>query len=223
MDDPNAEDGRDGDAPDGERPFTETVELLGRYAQGEREALDRLFARYYQRVRVLVGLRLPQSYRSVIDVDDVVQRVFTSAFRNIERFDHRSDGAFLRWITTIAVNECNSVHDHLTAAKRGGGVQPHVESVFLAADGEGRAPEPADRGVLPPDVAAQNERHDLVLEGLRELSDAHREVIVLRDFLLLPFAEVARELGSPSEGAASMLHTRARVALGKVLRHKGAD
>lgn len=208
----------------GREDFTQTVELIDRFNNGEREALDRLIRRYFQRVHVIVRARLPRAYQSLFDIEDVVQRTFAQAVKNLDSFEHRSEGSFMRWITAIAINECNSVHDYLTAQKRGGGLNRHLESLVLRRNSDDGSIgfDPAGSADLPADVAAQRELVDQVVECLRELKERHREVIIQRDYNRMSWREVAEAMDLPSEGAASMLHTRARIALGRCLRKRGA-
>jgi RNA polymerase sigma-70 factor (ECF subfamily) len=57
-----------------------------------------------------------------------------------------------------------------------------------------------------------DERSERIEAALTSLSDAHREVILLRTFEELTFPEVARRLGK-SEDACRMLYSRAMTAL----------
>jgi DNA-directed RNA polymerase specialized sigma24 family protein len=57
-----------------------------------------------------------------------------------------------------------------------------------------------------------------VQAALAQLSERHRELILLRDYAGSSWEAIADELGLPSPDAARMLHARALVKLGALLR-----
>ena len=55
-------------------------------------------------------------------------------------------------------------------------------------------------------------------ECLAELPDHYRELLVLRNYLGMPFQEIAEETGRPTEGAARMMHAKAMIELAKLVK-----
>ncbi len=73
----------------------------------------------------------------------------------------------------------------------------------------------------PEQQAARRQRARRVWTAIAELSHAHREILVLRDFHDLAYAEIAEVLGIPAGTVMSRLHA-ARAALRAGLEAEGA-
>ncbi len=96
-----------------------SVGALIKRAHTNREALDRLFARYRPFLMVMarqqIGLRL--AVRS--DASDIVQQTLLDAYQAFSQFRGVSEPEFSRWIQEIyGHNLADAVQKHLFAAKR---------------------------------------------------------------------------------------------------------
>ncbi|MGH3244791.1 MAG: sigma-70 family RNA polymerase sigma factor [Trebonia sp.] len=176
---------------------------------GETESLRReLFAHCYR----LLG--------SVHDAEDLVQETYLRAWRSYDGFEGRS--SVRTWLYQIATNAC------LTAlAKRGRRVLPsgrYDPEPDPAAFPEEAGPEvdwlepvpdamvahdPADPAVI---VAARAGLRLALIASLQYLPPRQRAVLVLRDVLDFPAAEVAVMLGATTASVKSALQ-RARARL----------
>ena len=67
---------------------------------------------------------------------------------------------------------------------------------------------------------ASRELEELVDQCLSELSPAHREVILLRDYTSLDWRSIAERLGRPTPEACQELHRRARKELGERVQQR---
>lgn len=76
----------------------ETDELVARATAGDRNAFDQLILRFRPRIFAL-ALHMTGSES---EADDVTQESFISAYKNIQRFQGRSQ--FFTWLYRIAVN-----------------------------------------------------------------------------------------------------------------------
>lgn len=76
----------------------ETDELVARATAGDRSAFDQLIKRFRPRIFAL-ALHMTGSES---EADDVTQESFISAYKNIQRFQGRSQ--FFTWLYRIAVN-----------------------------------------------------------------------------------------------------------------------
>ncbi|QDU68395.1 RNA polymerase sigma factor [Engelhardtia mirabilis] len=206
-----------------QQSLTATVQLLERYREGDDGALNRLFERYYERVRMVVRSKIGPSLRGRTDIDDLVQRTFLHALAGIESFEYRTEGAFMCWLSTIAINQIRGELDYLQAAKRDVRRDRAIESLGRQATSGSVRFDPAGDSTLPPEAAARAEASEIILVAMDGLSEQHREVLLLRDYLGLSWRDVAQELGRDSEGAATMLHARARIALSKAVRQRLSD
>ncbi len=177
---------------------------------GQAEPLRReLFAHCYR----MLG--------SVQDAEDLVQETYLRAWRSYGGFEGRS--SVRTWLYQIATNAC------LTAlARRQRRVLPSGR--YEPAPDPEAPPEAADPGVAwlepVPDVAAIPESADpavivaaraglrlALIASLQYLPPRQRAVLVLRDVLEFPAAEVAVMLGSTTSSVKSALQrARARLA-----------
>lgn len=129
---------------------------------------------------------------------DLTQETFLRAYRGLPAF--RGDAAFATWARTIATNV---VRSHARAAPRA----TFVELEESLADGAPAA-----------DVVLEHEadRRALAL-ALERLPPRQREVVTLRVYEELPYAEIARRTGS-SENACKVNFHHALKRLRKLLR-----
>jgi RNA polymerase sigma-70 factor, ECF subfamily len=152
--------------------------LVAAAQAGDRDALDRLLRRHYDRIHA-VCRRIAGGSR---DADDAAQEAMIGIVRGLPRFDGRS--AFSTWVYRIATN---AALDELRRRKR----RPHLSAVD---DGE--------RPLDIVDVAASG-RLEAVAErmaiddALEQLGDEFRAAVVLRDVADLDYAEIAEVLDVP--------------------------
>jgi RNA polymerase sigma-70 factor (ECF subfamily) len=143
--------------------------------------------------------------------EDLLQETFLRVVRTIPEYRH--GGRFEAWLFRIAAN---LARDHARRLKRRG--RP------VALEGSGGAGEPghpdlADTG--RPDPLAEllkKEAEQRVSAVLQELSEAEREIILLRHFSELSFREIAELLDIPLGTALARAHRalkRLKAALGE--------
>src|ERR1700730_18084938 len=137
---------------------------------------------------------------SLQDAEDVLQEVLLSAWRALDRFDGRSLRA---WLYRIATNRClNYLRD---GSRRPEPAYPPEPSSGLGSSDDPWWLEPYP-DVLLDDVAvgpeARYEAREAIalsfVAGLQQLPAQQRTVLVLRDVLGFPAAEVADILGTTS-------------------------
>lgn len=169
-------------------------ELLERARRRDPAALANLVERFSSRV---FGLLFRLTGRRDV-AEDLLQETFLRVVREIERYEHT--GKFESWLFRIAAN---LVRDRARSLGRRG------EAASLDAgwgDEEVRpAARPADTGD-PLGRLVQRELGDRLSAGLGRLSDAEREIILLRHYAELPFREIADLLGIPLGTALARAH-----------------
>lgn len=87
-----------------DRPMDEDLQLLDRYAAGDREAFDELVRKHQRPLYALL-------YRMVSNPDDaadLLQKTFLKAFTGISGFERRS--SFRTWLTQIAINLAKNLY-----------------------------------------------------------------------------------------------------------------
>jgi RNA polymerase sigma-70 factor (ECF subfamily) len=130
------------------------------------------------------------------DAADVVQDSFHAMVRKRRLFDP-SRGALRPWFLKIVRNRCLDL-----IRQRGRRKTEALETANVAVAGEQR-----------PDVAAERrELLAMVKEQLMAMPQDQREIILLRDYHDLSYADIAKVLSIPPGTVMSRLH-RARVEL----------
>lgn len=192
-----------------------TLALVHRAQEGDRDALDKLFARYEDRVRAIVRMRLGRVLRQRIESGDILQNTFMAALEGLERFEVRNEASFIAWLSRIAEYQIRDAADFHRAAKR------DLEREQLLPPGPsemGRLAEERLHAPAAEAVADEAEQRSLVEDCVAGLPEAQRELIILRDYVGAAWKQIAEETGCPSADAARMRHATAMVALAKALR-----
>lgn len=195
--------------------LTQTLALVHAAQGGDRVALDRLLARYQERVRRIVRLRLGPALRSQLESADILQQVLLDAFRSLDRYEARDEAGFLAWLAGIAEHRIRDAADYYASDKRDAArVQP------LSRETDSSAPSQplTDPQAAPPETASRAEQVERLEACLAGLPEADRELVVLRDYVGLSWAEVAERTGSPSPDAARMRYAGVLVHLGRQMR-----
>ena len=81
-----------------------TFQLLERVKAGERGASDELFARYLPSLERWAHGRLPGWARDVAETSDFVQDTVLEAFKRLERFEYRGEGALRAYLRQVLLN-----------------------------------------------------------------------------------------------------------------------
>ncbi len=179
-----------------------TTTFLARARDGDRSALDDLFARYRPALCRWARGRLPGWARDLADTQDVVQDTLLQTFRHLDDFDHRGEGALYAYLRQAVMNR---IRDEIRRIGR------HPQSELLDSGWQ-------DTGLSPLEAAIGAEAVARYDTSLRRLSEEDREAIVARVELGLTFAEVADATGRPSANAARMAVTRALVRLAEAMK-----
>jgi RNA polymerase sigma-70 factor (ECF subfamily) len=181
----------------------ETRTLLARARGGDRTAANEVFARYEERIRRIVRVRLGPGLRRFADSGDLVQETCRAAVAGLDRLPPGRELDFVDWLSRIATNRIRDLADRVHAEKRERG----REEPLASASGAG--PVLVDRGSSPSEQAFRAEVRELMDELVASLPEEYREVILMRDYQGAEWAAVARALGSPTLHAAQQLHQRA--------------
>jgi RNA polymerase sigma-70 factor, ECF subfamily len=174
--------------------------LIGRIAQGDRLAMQVLFARHQLRVYRFV-LRLAGN-RTL--AEDLVSEVFLDVWRQADRFEGRS--AVSTWLLSIARFKA------LSAMRR----KPNEE---LDDETAGAIEDSSD----DPEVSVQKkDKGEVLRKCLQTLSAEHREVIDLVYYHEKSVEEVAAIVGIP-EATVKTRMFYARKRLSELLKAAGID
>ena len=194
------------------------LELLDRLRAGDQAALADLFARYRDRLRRMVQVRLDPRLNGRVAPSDVLQEAYIDALKRYPHYFAKADQPFFGWLRLVVGQRVADVHrEHLAAKKRDARQEVSIEnrapaaatSVCLAACLVGRLTSPSH-------AAARNEWVAKLEAALDGLDPMDREVLALRHFEELSNADAAAVLGI-QPAAASKRYVRALGRLKDVL------
>lgn len=186
------------------------AELVRRFKGGDRHAYEEIVRRYQHRV---YGLALRWMADPAI-AEEVAQDVFIALFRALGGF--RGDAKLSTWIYRVVVNHCKNRRLYRKRRKMDRH-EPLDGKRDDDDDGPGRQ-LPHD-GPAPDQGVHQTEAEVLVREGLAQLDDVQRQIIVLRDIEDLSYEEIGEIMDIPRGTVKSRLH-RARASLAQVLSRR---
>ncbi len=201
--------------------LTRSFELVVRAQKGDEQALNRLFERYYDRVRRIVRMRLGPSLRTQIEDGDILQETFAAAVEAFERFEMREESSLINWLAKLAERKIIAAADYHSAKKRDARREVRISSRSPFDDSSAISLDLAASAEAPGEQAANDELKVIVEDCVAELPVEYRELILLRDYAGSSWEEVAGETGRPSAEAARMMHARALVELSKMVRARG--
>ena len=171
-------------------------ELVRAAAGGDTEAFERLVRTYENKIYHL-ALRMCGSSE---EASDIAQEAFLAAWRGLPSF--RGEANFATWLYRLT---SNAAIDYLRRQKK--------ERGDMSLDA-------VDTGPGPQDAAERTEVRTAVAAGLQQLSEGHRQVLVLREIQGLSYEEIADVL-EVDLGTVKSRISRARTALRKILLENG--
>lgn len=179
-----------------------TIELLQRWHGGDRDALADLLARDLPWIRERVTRRLGTALKGKAESDDLVQDAMIEVLRYAPRFEISSRELFRGLLAQIVENVLRGRANWFNAQRR-----ELARERPLPGDTVVNLDPPRDR-VGTPSVAAGGAEEEARLRlALELLEPEDREILVLRQWRDLSFAEIAKELGI-AEDAARMRFNR---------------
>lgn len=169
-------------------------ELVEAFQSGDPSAFDTLVLRWDRKIQGAI-------YRIVgprEDVRDISQEAFLKAYRALGSF--KREARFSSWLYQIALNACRD-----RMRRRKGRTLVSLDEV------EGRR-ERLDHGPSAFDLVESRDVSRRVAAAVAALSEEQREVVVLKEYQGLTFAEIADVLQVPL----STVKTRLYRALGEL-------
>lgn len=225
SDDPGLDTGRRPDAPDGRDPagsedMGQTFRDVRAFQAGDREALGRLYERYYDRVLSYVRIRMGPGLRARAEPDDLVQRTFEVALARLDGFEMREPGAMIHWLGRIAENQISDLNKYWQAEKRSAAQERGLHAFRPDASASWSSIALADSGTQPPDRLMNEELREILESCIAELSPDHQQVLLLRMVAGASLEYTAEAMGRQTPQAVAMLHARARLKLMETLRRR---
>ena len=185
------------------------AEITDRLQAGKPVDIEAYMARHRARLRAMVAARLDRRLAARLDPSDIVQEALAEAASKLDDYLRERPLPFYPWLRQLAWDRLAKEHAaHLTRARRS--VRREEPGVLGLPDESVAelAQRLADSASSPSRHALRVELQGRVRAALALLSEADREVLVLRYLEQLPLREVAAVLGV-GESAVKMRHFRA--------------
>ena len=177
-------------------------DLLQRARSGSPEALNLLYERCAGRLLAFIRLRLGRDLRSRLESRDILQATLVKSLEHLGDLKGHETRSLMAWLARIAEHEIRDCADFHHRQRRDAARDMAIDDAV---------PLPAlTRSALSRVIL--DEQAKQLEEALESMSADHRDVILLRKFEELSFAEIGRRLGK-SEDACRMLLARAMTAL----------
>jgi len=180
--------------------------MVGRCQKGDSLAFEELVRKYQQTVFNLAYHYLG----SRNEIEDVAQKIFTKIYFSLPKFDSRRP--FFPWLYRIAINQC---YDELRRIRR---QKTHTFSELSLEETSSIEKLISQNEVPQPSDESRQEMQALMQKMLNQLPNQQRLAIVLRDFEVVPYSQIAETLKC-TEQAARLKVFRARARL-KILIEK---
>ncbi|MBI5842107.1 MAG: sigma-70 family RNA polymerase sigma factor [Chloroflexi bacterium] len=172
--------------------------LIQQFKNGSKDAFGMLYHRYLPNVYRRVRFTVPAD-----DVDDVTQEIFIAALKSLPGF--RGEAQFSTWLRTLTNNKISEFY-----RKRSRKQEPLLAPL---SDALGRTEDHTSTNL---------EKQVIVQRAFQELSESHREVILLRFAEGLQFSEISQVTGQSLDGIKSLFR-RAVIALRSNLSKQEED
>jgi len=167
---------------------TDDVDLVSAVRAGDDRAFELLFLRYQSRITAYVRGMVRDHERA----EDITQEVFMAALRRMRQTE--APIAFKPWIYEIAKNAC------IDAFRR----SRHTNEVPLYGD-DGLEPSMVARSAGPDAVVDTKFAIDNLCGAFGGLSQAHHDILVMREFEDLTYQEIGERMGMSRAGVESTL------------------
>ena len=178
--------------------------LISLAQQGDQSAFEQLLDRY-QKTVYHQALRLTVNPE---DAADVTQEVFLKVWKHLPSF--RGESSFATWLYKLTDN---AALDLIRREKKRQGDSS-------LDDEESTAFFPADPAPTPHQTVEQKELKQAVAEGLQQLSEEHRRILVMREINGMSYEEIGSILDL-SPGTVKSRLARARISLANFLKKTG--
>ncbi len=180
-----------------------TDELLRRAVAGDEAALGDLFARYRDRLRRMIRLRLDRRVCGRLDPSDVLQEAYLDVARRFPEYAAAPEVSFYLWLRALTGQRLIDLHrQHLGAQMRDAGREVSLYRGALPQASSASLAKYMLAGLTSPTQAAVRAEMQIQLqEALNSMDPIDREVVVLRHFEELNNVETAQVLGLDTSAA----------------------
>lgn len=183
-------------------PLQKTVNelvLITKAKRGDRDAFGKLYLTYLPGIYRYIFFRVGQRHE---DAEDLAETVLVRAWEALDRYRLRK-GSFRVWLFVIAHNALVDYY------------REHAKRAIATINSD--VPDETVRGVSPEETLIVSDIAKQLRRALEQLSDEHKQVIVLRYTEDMSYAQIAKITGKRQD-ALRALHHRALIALKKLIK-----
>lgn len=191
---------------------TDFLVLIAAAKDGCSQAMDQLIRECQPHLLAIANVEIDTRLSPKVGASDIVQNSILSAQRCIGDFQGDNREELLAWLRGILIKDLKQTHRHYQAAKRHVGRERPLRDDNFAIEND----EPLDQGQSPSMAAAEREQEERLYRAMRVLSDQERQVIELRNWQRLPFADIGQRMDRSAE-AARKLWSRAIIRLQRLM------
>ena len=186
--------------------------LIRAARNGSDQAMDQLIRECQPYLLAIANVEIDTAVARKVGASDIVQNSMLSAQRCIADFEGETREQLLAWVRGILIKDLQQAHRYYHAQRR------HVdrERPIRGLDASGNEFSLVDDGASPSELAAEREQEQRLYRAMRRLSPHEREVIELRNWQRLPFAEIGQRMDRSAE-ASRKLWSRAIVRLERLM------
>src|SRR5688572_15173246 len=197
---------------------SDVIRLVDAAAGGDEQAWDQLIARYRNRLKQMVAVRMDRRLQGRVDPSDIIQDACLVASRQLPNYATNPSLPFYLWLRWIAGQRLiDQQRRHLGAQSRGVGREVAVyHGAFPEATSEDLAAHLMGRLGTPSQDAIRIEQTGALQKAFDMLEPIDREILALRHFEQLTNGEAAAVLGI-DKSATSKRYGRALRRLKDVL------
>lgn len=162
----------------------EDRQVIQQFLDGDERAFTELVRRYETKLLNFVTRMIGDRALA----EDVVQLAFVQVFRHVHAFDQSKN--FSSWVYTIARNEANN-----ELRRRSNSPVVYFETLTKNMDQNARPLEWEDPTTRPDDLYRKRCLREKVGEAVKQLTDRHRLVFILREIEGRDYREIAEIAG----------------------------
>ena len=177
------------------------ADLLLRARSGNSEAIGELIERHRKYLLLIANQGISGNLRTKIGASDAVQESMLLAAEKFGQFRGGLEQEFKTWLKTILANDIRKANRHFATDKRNANREINLQDQSAVGH------ELLDEELTPSSAAIEQEKARALTSVLAQLTPMQRQVIRLRNFEKLSFADIGQRIDK-SEDAARKLWAR---------------
>jgi len=166
--------------------------------------------------KIHLDLRLRRRF----DASDVVQEASVRVNKNLPGFRGTTEAELIAWLHTILEHTLIDMVREAHAQKQDIDLERPIHEMLAESSARLEVFLADKRGHSPSETAERREQLARLSNAIEQLPEDQRDVVVLRDLMQVPVAEIAEQLNRTSKSVAGLLE-RGRRRLRELLNGQG--